>query len=101
MSRNVLVYGKFFTTAHIFTHVLRRLFECNGGRLAAYHFHYLLDDQRDADYAAVVLPHDRVTIHIQYRAFDLKSRSGVSNTSKINSGWLGAGPLSSRIDSSA
>ena len=67
-TRNVVVYGKMFTTAHVFIHALRRLLVRPG--LGGYHFHCVFDDRRDAAYAASFLPADRVTVHAQYRELD-------------------------------
>jgi hypothetical protein len=67
---NVVVYGKRFTTAHVLTHVLRRLFVTASDRLRTVHVHCVFDDRRDADEARATLPADRVTVHAEYAECD-------------------------------
>jgi hypothetical protein len=68
--RNVVFYGKRFTTAHVLTHVLRRLFVTASDRLRGVHVHGVFDDRRDADEARATLPADRVTVHAEYAERD-------------------------------
>src|SRR5215813_3096720 len=68
--RNLVVYGKRFTTAHVLTHVLRRLCTTAAARLRDVHVHCVLDDRRDADEARALLPKDRVTVHAEYAELD-------------------------------
>jgi hypothetical protein len=70
VSRNLVVYGKHFTTSHVFTHVLRRLFATRADRLDDVHVHCVFDDRRDADEARALLPSSRVTVHAEYGAMD-------------------------------
>lgn len=70
MTRNVVVYGKMFTTSHVFTHVLRRLLARRDGALNGVRFHCVFDDRDDARHAAAILPLDRVSVHAQYETLN-------------------------------
>ena len=68
--RNVVVFGKRFTTGHVLTHVLRRLFAQAPEELRDVHVHCLFDDRRDAAEAAAMLAGQPVTVHAEYAELD-------------------------------
>ena len=66
MKQNILLYGNLYLTSFIFIHALRRLLSDYPAETQNFHFHLILDDRRDRDLAASLLPRDRVTLYAQY-----------------------------------
>ena len=68
MPRNIVLYGKVYTTSHLFIHTLRWLVTRHADEIRDWHFHLILDDRRDRDTAASLLTNNHVTVYAQYEA---------------------------------
>lgn len=66
MTQEILLYGNVYLTSFIFIHMLQRLLSRYPEELRGFHFHLVLDDRRDRDLAASLLPPEQVTLHAQY-----------------------------------
>ena len=82
----ILLYGKRYTTSTIFIHVLRHLFIHNREQIGDCQFHLLLDDRRDKDLAASLLPQGQVTLHAQYEEMD-PTHSGTTLPTSLIREW--------------